>query len=116
MLILVADDEEAIGVLVKRLGEGAGHRIDVADTAVQAVDMACEKHYDAAAVDLRLPKEEDGLAAAEALKSLGVPHVLMIAGAGPTEEAAARLEKLGIKVLSKPFLVPELLRALGATA
>lgn len=119
MRILVVDDHVDVRLLLKHMIEKQGHAVDAASDSEEAAALAAVNRYDAAAVDLCLPSESDGMRTVGLLRAAGVPYIVLMTGSVPEvlEHIAPQLRDMGVSVLLKPFpTVPEVMRALGATA
>jgi len=112
-ILVVEDDREAAGFLLKGLAE-SGH---VADHAVDGNDglyMALTGAYHAVIVDRMLPGR-DGLAVVSALRAAGdATPVLILSALGEVDDRVAGLRAGGDDYLPKPFAFSELLARLDA--
>jgi signal transduction histidine kinase/DNA-binding response OmpR family regulator len=89
--VLVAEDNAVNRLLVKRMFEKLGCRIDLAGNGLEAVDMATRLHYDIIFMDCFMP-ELDGYSASRALRQLEqgerrVPIIALTANAMADDRA-----------------------------
>lgn len=114
-ILLIEDDREAAGYLLKALRE-AGHVIDHADNGADGGHMAEEGEYDVLVVDRMLPKR-DGLSIVEDLRSRGDDTPVMILSAlGQVDDRVTGLRAGGDDYLTKPYAFSELLARVEALA
>ena len=110
-LLVVEDDKELAGVLVRELQE-AGHVADHADNGRDGLHMATGEPYDALILDRMLP-QLDGLALLAALRASGSPlPVLILSALNDVDERIKGLRAGGDDYLVKPFVLSELLARL----
>lgn len=116
MRLLVADDQAANVMVLKRLLEKAGHRPHAVAEGDEVLDEIEAHAYDAVIIDLHMP----GLSGLDVLKQARViesgrrrtPFVVLTADA--TAESVAACERAGAYAfLSKPVAVPRLLDVLA---
>jgi two-component system OmpR family response regulator len=92
----------------------AGFTVDHASDGDTGLDLALEQPYDAAVVDLMLPRR-DGLSLIEAVRSAGVQTPMLILTAKRSVDDRVRgLQAGGDDYLTKPFAFPELLARVQA--
>jgi len=114
-ILLIEDDREAAGYLLKALRE-AGHVIDHADNGADGGHMAEEGEYDVLVVDRMLPKR-DGLSIVEDLRGRGDDTPVMILSAlGQVDDRVTGLRAGGDDYLTKPYAFSELLARVEALA
>lgn len=116
MRILVADDQAANVMVLRRLLERAGHRVQVVDDGDSVLAALEADPFDAVITDLHMP----GLSGLEIMKqarfmqagSKRTPFIVLTADA--TLEARTECERAGAHAfLPKPVMVERLLDALG---
>ena len=114
-ILLIEDDREAAGYLVKALRE-AGHVIDHASDGVEGGHMADEGGYNVLVVDRMLPKR-DGLSIVESLRTSGDDTpVLILSALGQVDDRVTGLRAGGDDYLTKPYAFSELLARVEALA
>lgn len=112
-LLLVEDDPHIAAFVQKGLRE-AGYAVDHSSDGEDGFRMALSEPYDAAVVDLMLPRR-DGLSLIEALRQRGVATPVLILSAKRTvAERVAGLQAGGDDYLTKPFAFAELLARVQA--
>ena len=107
-LLIIEDDIEAAGYLVKAFSE-AGHQADHVADGVDGYAMASEGEYDVLVVDRMLPRM-DGLTIIGGLREqkIEVP-VLILSALGQVDDRVKGLRAGGDDYLSKPYAFSELL-------
>ena len=114
MRILVVEDDRHIADFVRDGLREAGYAVDHAADGVEAFALALNEPYDAAVVDLMLPRK-DGLTLIEDLRGRGVPTPFLILSAKRSVDDRVRgLQAGGDDYLTKPFAFAELLARLQA--
>ena len=114
-VLVIEDDKEAAGYLIKGLGE-SGYVVDHAATGPDGLSMAIGEPYDLIIVDRMLPGI-DGLVIVEALRKNGstVP-VLFLSALGQVDDRVRGLKAGGDDYLVKPYAFAELLARIEALA
>ena len=112
-ILIIEDDKEAAGYLVKGLGE-SGYVVDHAANGPDGLSMAIAETYDLIIVDRMLPGI-DGLVIVEALRKNGsaVP-VLFLSALGQVDDRVKGLKAGGDDYLVKPYAFSELLARIEA--
>ena len=112
-ILVVEDDEKIASFIVKGLKQN-GYAVDHCPDGEQAFAVANAVAYDAAVVDLMLPKL-DGLALIERLRAGGsrMPVVILSAKAS-VDDRVKGLQAGGDDYLTKPFAFSELLARVQA--
>ncbi len=112
-VLVIEDDKEAAGYLIKGLGE-SGYVVDHAATGPDGLSMAIGEPYDLIIVDRMLPGI-DGLVIVEALRKNGstVP-VLFLSALGQVDDRVRGLKAGGDDYLVKPYAFAELLARIEA--
>jgi len=106
--ILVVDDKEMMRDSIQATLSRAEHEIMTSESALKALDLIRENHFDVIITDLKMPKM-DGLKFLEELKKTGseIPVVMMTAYATiPTAVDAMR--KGAFDYIQKPFNADEI--------
>jgi two-component system OmpR family response regulator len=112
-LLLIEDDRDAAGYLVRALTE-AGFRVDHAADGRDGLFLATERTYDAIIADRMLP-HLDGLTLIEVLRKQGNrTPVLILSALGSVDQRVEGLRSGGDDYLTKPFALAELLARLEA--
>ncbi len=111
--ILVADDEEIVRQLLRKILEREGHTVTEASDGYQVIDILNIRQIDLLVLDLRMP----GRGGIETLMELRPSHsdlkVILITGVVDTKRDffINLFNRLGIKyVLEKPFDVKHFLK------
>ena len=114
MRLLVVEDDPHIADFVQTGLREAGYAVDHAVDGEEAFALATNEPYDAAVVDLMLPRL-DGLSLIERLRQRGVPTPVLILSARRTVDDRVRgLQAGGDDYLTKPFAFAELLARVQA--
>jgi len=114
MRVLVVEDDRTIADFVSDGLRREGLAVDVAADGVQGLDMAQAHPYDAAVVDVMLPRL-DGLSLVAALRRARVATpVLFLSARRSVDDRVAGLQTGGDDYLTKPFAFAELLARLQA--
>jgi two-component system OmpR family response regulator len=110
---MVEDDATIADFVSKGLAE-AGHAVDVARDGEQGVELALKGGYDAAIVDVMLPRL-DGLALIDRIRARGVlTPVLILSARRTVDDRVKGLQAGGDDYLTKPFAFAELLARVQA--
>jgi two-component system, OmpR family, response regulator len=110
---MVEDDATIADFVSKGLAE-AGHAVDVARDGEQGVELALKGGYDAAIVDVMLPRL-DGLALIDRIRARGVlTPVLILSARRTVDDRVKGLQAGGDDYLTKPFAFSELLARVQA--
>jgi two-component system OmpR family response regulator len=110
---MVEDDATIADFVSKGLAE-TGHAVDVASDGERGVELALTGGYDAAIVDVMLPRL-DGLALIDRIRARGVHTPVLILSARRTvDDRVKGLQAGGDDYLTKPFAFAELLARLQA--
>lgn len=110
---MIEDDESIAGFVAGGLRQ-EGYSVDVADNGVDGLDLAQAHSYDAAVVDVMLPRL-DGLSLVQALRRANVSlPVLFLSARHSVEDRVRGLQTGGDDYLAKPFAFPELLARVQA--
>ncbi len=123
MRVLVVEDDKKIASFVANGLKQAGFAVDIASDGEDGVHMALHESYDAAVIDIMLPKL-DGLSLIEELRrqKMKTP-VIILSAKHSVDDRVKGLQAGGDDYLTKPFAFSELLarvqalirRANGAT-
>jgi DNA-binding response OmpR family regulator len=124
MRVLVVEDDKKIAGFVMNGLRQAGFAVDHASDGGEGLLLALHESYDAAVIDIMLPKL-DGLSLIDELRRSGVATPVLILSARRTvDDRVKGLEAGGDDYLTKPFAFSELLarvqalirRSTGSTA
>jgi two-component system OmpR family response regulator len=112
-ILLVEDDQKIASFVVKGL-KSAGYAIDHASDGEEGLHLALTEPYDAAILDIMLPKL-DGLAVIERMRKgkLSTP-VIILSAKGSVDDRVRGLQRGGDDYLTKPFAFSELLARVQA--
>ena len=112
-ILLVEDDLKIAAFVAKGLRE-AGYAVDHAEDGVDGLHLALNEPYDAAVVDIMLPKL-DGLSLIERVRRQGVnTPVIILSAKRSVDDRIRGLQTGGDDYLTKPFSFAELLARLQA--
>jgi two-component system OmpR family response regulator len=112
--ILVVEDDRSIAEFVAAGFRQEGFAVDVADNGVDGLERARAQPYDAAIVDVMLPRL-DGLSLVAALRRAGVQTpVLFLSARHTVDDRVKGLQTGGDDYLTKPFAFAELLARVQA--
>ena len=114
MHVLLIEDDEALGDVVRRGLESYGYRVRWTRDGGEAYDVASAGAFDALVLDLMLPNL-DGLTLLRALRGAGVrTPVLCLTARGGVDDRVAGLDAGADDYLVKPFAFEELVARLRA--
>jgi two-component system OmpR family response regulator len=114
MRILVVEDDKKIASFVVNGLKQSGYAVDHAAEGEQGLIMAKSIAYDAAVVDIMLPKL-DGLSLIQQLRAKGVRiPVLILSAKASVDDRVKGLQAGGDDYLTKPFAFSELLARIQA--
>jgi two-component system, OmpR family, response regulator len=112
--VLVVEDDRSIAEFISAGLRQEGYAVDVADNGVDGLDLAQAQAYDAAVVDVMLPRL-DGLSLVSALRRARVQTpVLFLSARHSVDDRVKGLQTGGDDYLTKPFAFVELLARLQA--
>jgi two-component system OmpR family response regulator len=114
MRILVVEDDEKIASFVAKGLKQSGYAVDQCADGEEAFNLAITTAYDAALVDIMLPKL-DGLSLVQRLRRQNncVP-VLILSAKGSVDDRVRGLQAGGDDYLTKPFAFSEMLARVQA--
>lgn len=116
MRVLVVEDDSRIAEFVAGGLRQEGYAVDVADNGVDGLELARAHPYDAAVVDVMLPRL-DGLSLVAALRRADISlPVLFLSARHSVDDRVKGLQTGGDDYLTKPFAFPELLARVQALA
>ena len=108
MNILLVEDDENLGTILKNELEEESHKIDLVHDGVEAVLRFIDKSYGFILLDIMMPKL-DGVDTLRIIKRLdpGVP-VIAFSGNAAFHQMEQCREEGAIECMTKPFLMGEL--------
>ncbi len=116
MRILVVEDNASVAAAVRTMLERRRYAVDVAGDGDEGVDCLLRQPYDAAIVDVMLPRR-DGFDVARTVRARGVQTpLLMLTARDAVEDRVRGLDCGADDYLAKPFLEEELAARLRALA
>ncbi|MDJ0930453.1 response regulator [Breoghania sp.] len=113
--ILVTEDDEAVRSFVRRALELDGHTVEVAEDGGQAVDVIkqADGDFDLLLSDIKMPVM-DGIALALVVaRDWPSLRILLMTGFADQRERAHNLEALVHDVVTKPFSLADIRRAVS---
>jgi DNA-binding response OmpR family regulator len=115
--ILIAEDDDNIRSIVRKILEGEGHEVETAGNGIEALSCACAKPFDLLVTDILMP-EKTGIDLITELRA-SLPDLKILAmSAGGRIDATHYLRtarELGAnETLIKPFNKEELLAAVNS--
>lgn len=114
MHILVVEDDKKISAFIARGLRQEGFAVDCADNGIDGFHRAMGEHYDAAVVDVMLPRM-NGLDLIQDLRREGnLTPVLILSARSSVDDRIRGLQAGGDDYLVKPFSFAELLARLQA--
>jgi two-component system, OmpR family, response regulator len=114
MRVLIVEDDATIAEFVAGGLTEAGYAVDIAADGERGVELASSGTYDAAIVDIMLPKL-DGLALIDRIRARGIrTPVLILSARRSVDDRVKGLQAGGDDYLTKPFAFAELLARLQA--
>ena len=114
MRLLLVEDEPTIAAFVEKGLREAGFAVDHAGDGLVALERAITEPYDAAIIDVMLPRM-DGLSLIDALRARGVRiPVLILSAKRSVDDRVRGLQAGGDDYLTKPFAFAELLARIQA--
>ena len=112
-ILLVEDDQKIASFVVKGL-KYAGYAVDHASDGAEGLRLALTEPYDAAILDIMLPKV-DGLTVIETMRKRRVSTpVIILSARGSVDDRVSGLQRGGDDYLTKPFAFSELLARVQA--
>lgn len=112
-VLLVEDDVKIASFIIKGL-RSAGYAVDHAPDGEEGLHLALMEPYDAAVIDIMLPRK-DGLSLIRELRAEKVnTPVLILSAKGSVDDRVKGLETGGDDYLTKPFAFSELLARVQA--
>lgn len=114
MRVLVVEDDKKIASFVVNGLKQSGFAVDHATNGEDAYALACATPFDAAIVDVMIPKM-DGISLVQNLRKDGIRvPVIFLSAKGSVEDRVKGLQSGGDDYLTKPFSFTELLARVQA--
>jgi DNA-binding response OmpR family regulator len=112
--LLLVDDEEIVRFTLREFLLFLGHKIDEAEEGLSGIQMLARKHYDAAFVDMRMPKL-DGLGFLQQCREKWPELPVFLVSGHATETTGKEVLEAGARgFLHKPFGFDEIRQLLAA--
>lgn len=112
--ILIVEDEELVGRMMRLNLRGEGHEVTWVKTAEEAGDELDGRSFDLVIMDVMLPGR-DGMDATKKLRGLGVTTpVLMVTARDRVKDRVSGLDAGADDYLTKPFSIEEFLARVRA--
>jgi len=108
--ILVIDDNRAVRALVCDLLGGLGYAADEGEDAGTGLARLARQRYDLVITDLAMP-HMSGWEVVEVVRQRAPGTPVLIISGFATQDDVVRAQRMGIRVLHKPFSVADLVRA-----
>lgn len=106
--VLLAEDEAALGAILKDYLEGRGHLVTHVSDGRAAIEALATRAFDVALLDIVMP-EADGLTVLKALReSPEPPEAIIITGNGTIDTAITALKLGAYDYMAKPYRMLEI--------
>lgn len=107
--ILVVEDNMINQLVLKKMLEGVGHKIEIASNGQEACDFVAEKRYDLIIMDVHMPVM-DGIEATKAIRESGSDTPILGCTADTFPDEIDKFKTLGMDgVVAKPIHLHNLL-------
>ncbi len=114
MALLLIEDNERLAELMKQGLERTGFKVDVLDTATDAIEALAAIKFEVVILDLGLP-DEDGLSVLKTMRQRGdVTPVIVMTARGSLRERVEGLDSGADDYLVKPVALEELVARINA--
>lgn len=114
MLVLLVEDDAKIASFILKGLKAAGYAVDHASDGDEGLNLALSRPYDAAIIDIMLPRR-DGLSLIAALRANKVnTPVIILSAKSSVDDRVRGLQAGGDDYLPKPFAFSELLARVQA--
>ncbi len=114
MRVLIVEDDQKIASFIEKGLKAVGFAVDHAADGEEGLDLVLSEPYDAAIIDLMLPKR-DGLSVIETMRreKINTP-VIILSAKGSIDDRVKGLQTGSDDYLTKPFAFSELLARVQA--
>jgi signal transduction histidine kinase/ActR/RegA family two-component response regulator len=112
--VLVADDEELVRDVLRRVLEGAGYRVTAVADGLAAVETATREPFDLVILDAVMPGASGRVAWERIAAARPASRFLVVSGYAADTFPLESLERAGVPLLGKPFTERSLLGAVRA--
>ncbi len=112
--ILVADDEDAVRAFVSRALAHRGHDVTAVEDGLAALESLQANHFDLLLTDIVMPGLDGIALALRASRDFPDTPILMMTGYSAERQRAYNLDELIHQVITKPFSLKEICRAVDA--
>jgi two-component system OmpR family response regulator len=114
MRILLVEDDRKIAAFIIKGFRAEGFAVDLATEGESGLHLALTEPYDAAIIDIMLPKK-DGLSLIEEMRAKKIKTpVIILSAKGSVDDRVRGLQRGGDDYLTKPFAFSELLARIQA--
>ena len=114
MRILYAEDERSLSMAVAEILKMEGYAVDAVYDGEEALEKAMGNSYDAAILDIMMPKLDGVSVLAEMRKAQVFTPVILLTAKAEVEDRIAGLKAGADDYLAKPFAMKELVARLEA--
>ncbi len=101
--ILVIDDDEGVRKYFKRLLEGMGYTVELAENGDTGRARAVDLKVDLVITDLMIPGNPSGMDLVKALRAQRPDCPIVVVSGHPTGDRLKLADELGVEFLTKPF-------------
>ncbi len=106
--ILIVDDEESVTTILADGLRNVGYRVEVANSAAEAIEVIRKEPFSLVVVDYRMP-DQDGLALARAIRRMAPETVVVLVTAYGTDAIRQMSADLGVAAyVEKPFTLAQI--------
>ena len=106
--VLLVDDEPDIGLAAGEALRDAGHRVSIATTGAQALDLVGKQLYDVMICDIRLPGIDGLTLFRRTRQDSPETTVILMTAFAAVQDAVAAVKEGAHDYLTKPFDIEEI--------